>query len=104
MSQVDPRAEAELAKIKAIIESTTVSKYCIDCYAEFHDISRQEAADILNGCGAIDGFYEQDMVVIGHMSMSKLISMLRDNVEVCGGTNPPAVLPKQMGYELVTEL
>ena len=104
MSRVDPRAEAELAKIKAIIENTTVFSYCIDCYAEFHDIPKQEASEILNGCGAMDGFYEQDMVIIGHMSMSKLISLLRGNVEACGGTNPPAILPKQMGYETVTEL
>lgn len=73
-------------------------------YADFHDISKQQATDILNGCGALDGYTEDDMVFIGHMNMCKLISMLRFIVERYGGENPPAVLPKNMGYQTITEL
>ncbi len=100
----DPRAAEELAKIKEYLRNFTIRDYCIENYAEFHNISEEEAADILNGCGALDGLYEQDIVVIGHLSMCGLITMLRRRVECCGGTNPPAILPKQMGYETITEL
>ncbi len=99
----DPRAAEELAKLDAELDGT-IAEYMIGCYAEFHDISEQQASDILNGCGALDGYYEQDIVIIGHMNMCKLISMMRRVVEKQGGTNPPAVLPKQMGYETVTKL
>lgn len=71
-------------------------------YAEFHDISEQQAADILNGCGALDGFYESDMVAIGHMNMCKLTTWMRNMVERLGGTNPPAIYPKQMECETIT--
>lgn len=99
----DSWLEEELAKIRAEI-SIPVTQYMTECYAEFHDISEGEAYAILNGCGALDGYYEYDWMPIGHMNMCNLISMLRHKVERLGGTNPPAILPKQMGYETVTEL
>ncbi len=92
-----------MAKLDAQIH-IPVTQYMIECYAEFHDISEEEAAAILNGCGALDGYYEYDWVAIGHMNMCKLISVLRRKVERLGGTNPPAILPKQMGCETVKEL
>ena len=73
-------------------------------YADFHDISKQQAADIMNGCGTLDGYTDEDMVIIGHMNRCKLVSMLRWIVEKRGGKNPPAVLPKQMGLQTITEL
>ncbi len=100
----DPRAEEELAKMEAYLRNFSTKGYCIDKYAEFHGISKEEASAILNGCGALDDVYQQDIVIIGHWNMATLISVLRRKVERLGGVNPPAVLPKQMGYETVTEL
>ncbi len=85
-------------------DDETIAEYLIRCYAKFHDISERRAAEILNGCGALDGYYEEDMAVVGHLNMCRLISMLRYKVEKLGGTNPPAILPRQMGFETVTEL
>lgn len=96
----DPVEEEERAKMKA----ETIREYLTERYAKFHDISEQESAEILYGCGALDGYYEEDMAVVGHLNMCRLISMLRYKVKKLGGANPPAILPRQMGYETVTEL
>ena len=55
----DPRAAEELARMEEYLRNFTIRGYCIEKYSDFHDISKEEASDILNGCGALDGFYER---------------------------------------------
>ena len=80
-----------------------VYEYCIRLYSEAHDISEEEASQILYGCNAMEGF-GRDARVIGHMNNGKLIGMLRYVVEKNGGVNPPIHLPKKIGYYVVTEI
>ncbi len=78
-------------------------KSCIESYARFHEISFEEASDILVGIINNDEFREE-AAFIGHMNLARLMAVLRGRVEDSGGTNPPLKLPKMDGNYEITEL
>ncbi len=76
---------------------------CIKSYADFHEISQEESASILNPV-INNREFRSGACLVGHENLVSRMAILRKWVERAGGTNPPLRLPKMDGKFVITEL
>ncbi len=76
---------------------------CVEAYAEFHEISIEEAAGML--CRLINNEdFREEASIFARMNLAELMSALRGIVVDSGRKNPPTRLPKSDGAYVITEL
>ncbi len=97
------RAEEAAEAILSGRRMLDVLEHVLWIYAEAHDISEQEAADILRGYGRFRGM-RREAIVWFLADYGEVIGTVRRIVEDAGGTNPPIDLPKRVGDRTVERL